>query len=117
MTLTLEQGRFEAGVWQAALSGAAEAPVVEVLTGGRAVEGVEVTPARDGRFTLRVPIPSWALNEGVQVFLVQSGGALLGRFALIAGEAADEDIRTELALLRAELDLLKRAFQRHAREG
>lgn len=117
MTLTVEQGRIAAGVWEAVLSGTAEAPVIEVLTGGRAVEGVEVIPVQDGRFALRVPIPSWALNDGVQVFLVQSGGAVLGRFTLIAGEPAEGDIRAELALLRAELDLLKRSFQRHAREG
>lgn len=117
MALTLEPGRIAGGVWEAALSGAAEAVPVEVLTGGRAVEGVEVRPLPDGRLALRVPIPAWALNEGVQVFLVQAGGAVLGQFTLIAGEAAAGDIRAELALLRAELDLLKRAFQRHAREG
>ncbi|MFN3294622.1 MAG: hypothetical protein ACK414_14420 [Gemmobacter sp.] len=117
MTLKLEQGRIAAGVWEAVLTGAAEAVPVEVLAGGRAVDGVEVRPLPDGRHALCVPIPAWALNEGVQVFLVQAGGAVLGRFTLIAGEAAEGDIRAELALLRAELDLLKRAFQRHAREG
>ena len=117
MGLTLEPGRIAGGVWEAVLTGAAAAPAVEVLTGGRAVEGVEVRPLPDGRLALRVPSPGWALNEGVQVFLVQAGGTVLGRFTLIAGEAAEGDIRAELALLRAELDLLKRAFRRHVREG
>ena len=93
------------------------APVVEALHGGRAVEGVTVEPAGAGRFAVRVPIPAWALNEGVQTILVQADGARLAVITLVAGEPLDEDIRAELVLLRAELDLLKRAFQRHVREG
>ena len=41
----------------------------------------------------------------------------LAQFTLVAGQPLDEDIRAELSLLRAELDLLKRAFQRHVRES
>ena len=36
--------------------------------------------------------------------------------ALLAGEALSQDIRAEMALMRAELDLLKQAFRRHCRE-
>lgn len=46
-----------------------------------------------------------------------AGGVTLARFTLVAGQALEEDIRAELNLLRAELDLLKRAFQRHCRES
>jgi hypothetical protein len=53
----------------------------------------------------------------VQSFLVQSDGVTLAQFTLVAGQAPDQDLRAELNLLRAELDLLKRAFQRHVREG
>ena len=64
------------------------APGIEVLHEGRAVEGVEVHPVTGtaGSFTVRVPIPAWALNDGVQSFLVQSGGAALARFSLVAGQ-------------------------------
>lgn len=117
--LKLEEGRIAGGVWEAILTGAATVPVIEALHAGRVIEGVEVQPVtgKVGRFTLRVPIPAWALNEGVQTFLVQSGGVTLGQFTLVAGQPLDADLRAEMSLLRAELDLLKRAFQRHVREG
>ena len=115
--MKLEQGRIAGGVWEAVLSGAAEAPQIEALTGGRAVEGVEVLAGKQGRFTVRGPIPTWALNDGVQTFLVRSGEVTLAQFTLVAGEPLDADLRAEISLLRAELDLLKRAFQRHVREG
>jgi len=78
---------------------------------------VRPLPGKAGCFAVVVPIPAWALNEGVQSFLVQSGGAVLAQFTLVAGQVLEADIRAELGLLRAELDLLKRAFQRHVREG
>ena len=116
--MKLEPGRISGGVWEAEVT-AAEAPVIAALQGGRAVEGVTVgpVPGAVGRFAVRVPIPAWALNEGVQTILVQSGGATVATVTLVAGEPLEGDIRAELDLVRAELDLLKRAFQRHVREG
>ncbi|MDA8740151.1 hypothetical protein N9M73_03340 [Rhodobacteraceae bacterium] len=38
---------------------------------------------------------------------------VLARFTLIGGDLVDQDLRAEIDLLRAELDLLKRAFRRH----
>ena len=73
MGLKIEQGRIAGGVWEGVLTGAATAPGIEVLHEGRAVEGVEVHPVTGtaGSCTVRVPIPAWALNDGVQSFLVQ----------------------------------------------
>jgi hypothetical protein len=118
--MTLVQTRIAAGVWEGVLSASGTAsPAIEALHAGRAVEGVEVAPVpgKAGQFTVRVPIPAWALNEGVQTFVVQAEGRTLAQFTLVAGQPLDEDIRAELSLVRAELDLLKRAFQRHVREG
>jgi hypothetical protein len=118
--MALEQTRIAGGVWEGILSAArGDAPVVEALHAGREVEGVEVLPipGRTGRFAVRVPIPAWALNEGVQTFLLRSGEVTLAQFTLVAGQPLDADLRAELSLLRAELDLLKRAFQRHCRES
>ena len=114
--MKLEQGRIAGGVWEAVVQ-SAEAPVIEAVQGGRVVEGVKVEPAGAGRFAVRVPIPAWALNEGVQAIVVQAGGARLAVITLVAGEPPEDDLRAEVSLLRAELDLLKRAFQRHVREG
>ncbi len=118
--MTLVQTRIAAGVWEGVLSADGSAsPAIEALHAGRAVEGVEVAPVpgKARQFTVRVPIPAWALNEGVQTFVLQSEGRTLAQFTLVAGQPLDEDIRAELSLVRAELDLLKRAFQRHVREG
>jgi hypothetical protein len=118
--ITLVQARITAGVWEGVLSGAdTTAPTITALHGGRAVEGVDVrpVPGKAGQLAVRVPIPAWALNEGVQTFVVQADGETLAQFTLVAGVPLDEDIRAEIGFLRAELDLLKRAFQRHVREG
>lgn len=117
--LSLEQTRIAGGVWEGVLRGADAAPPVEALHGGQVLEGVEIAPVpgKAATFTVRVPIPGWALNEGTQSFLIQSEGATLAQFTVVAGQSADGDLRAELSLLRAELDLLKRAFQRHVREG
>lgn len=116
--MKLEEGRISGGVWEALVT-ATEPPVIEALHGGRVVDGVQVqpVPGQPGCFSLRVPIPAWALNEGLQTILVQSGGLTVATVTLVAGQPLDGDIRAELSLLRAELDLLKRAFQRHVREG
>lgn len=114
--MKVELSRIAGGVWEATVIADA-APVIEALHGGRAVEGATVEPGPSGRYVVRVPIPAWVLNEGVQTILVQAGGERLAVITLVAGEPLDEDIRAEIGLLRAELDVLKRAFQRHVREG
>ena len=86
----------------------------------RPVEGVELTELdpEQGSWTLRVPIPSEAVADGVQTFVISDGesGEKLASFSLIAGAPAADDIRVEIELLRAELDMLKRAFRRHCLE-
>ena len=69
-------------------------------------------------WTLSVPIPSELISDGVQTFLVREATQTetLTRFSIAAGEPLQEDVLAELDLLRAELDLLKRAFRRHCSE-
>jgi hypothetical protein len=95
-----------------------EAPPIQALHQGRALEGVEVKPlpGKTGRHGVRVPIPAQLLTEGVQTVLLQTGDTVLAQFSLIAGTPLDDDLRAEIGLLRAELDLLKRAFRRHCTE-
>jgi hypothetical protein len=54
----------------------------------------------------------------VQVFLINDAatGETLDSFTIITGEPLEDDIRAEVELLRAELDMLKRAFRRHCVE-
>ena len=65
-----------------------------------------------------MPIPAEAIADGVQTFVItdQISSERLGYFTLIAGEALGDDMRVEVELLRAELDMLKRAFRRHCVE-
>jgi hypothetical protein len=118
--LTLTKTRLRAGVWEGILSGCSAKPGVNVLHLEKLLAGVvvDVLDAAQGTYQVRIPIPAKLLNDGVQTFVIQDDatGATLGSFAIIAGSALDEDILSEISLLRAELDLLKRAFRRHCVE-
>jgi hypothetical protein len=116
--LTLTPLRLSGGVWEGVLAGGAIAPVLVVTHLGLAVEGVTVTEREPGQWMIRVPVPPAAIADGVQTVLITDAvtGARLGDITLIAGDALDGDLRAEISLLRAELDLLKRAFRRHCAE-
>lgn len=79
---------------------------------------IDEDPNREGVWIFRVAIPAELIGDGVQVFLITNvdTGDQLASFTIIAGEALSDDMRAELALLRAELDMLKRAFRRHCLE-
>lgn len=120
----LTQTRIRAGVWEGILSGAGETPpALDVALRERALAGVTVTPVagRSGEYAVRVPIPADVLSEGVQTFLIRrkedgAGDTVLAHFTIITGVAMEDDLRAEFDLLRAELDMLKRAFRRHCLE-
>ena len=120
MTAVLTATSIRAGVWEGVLTGTAGLPAIEVMHLERAVPGVTCVPVegQPGTWRVRVPIPVESLNDGVQTFVVReaAGGGRLGHFTLIAGVAMEDDIRAEMDLLRAELDMLKRAFRRHCVE-
>jgi len=118
--LTLTKTRLTAGVWEGELTGSgAKEPDLNVTHLGASVEGVELAyEAAYDLWRVRVPVPSHLISDGVQTFLISDAqGKTLTSFALLSGEALAEDIRAEVDLLRAELDLLKRAFRRHCRES
>jgi hypothetical protein len=112
--------RLRAGVWEGVLSGAGGQPLLEVLHLEAPVAGMSITeiPDRLGDWAVRVPIPVEVLSEGVQTFLIRDAvsGDKLGHFTIITGVAMEDDVRAEMDLLRAELDMLKRAFRRHCLE-
>jgi hypothetical protein len=75
-------------------------------------------PENPGQWGLRFTVPTDLLSDGAQVFLIyeKQEDTTLGSFTIISGEPLQEDFRAELELLRAELDMLKRAFRRHCLE-
>ena len=70
------------------------------------------------QWAVRIPIPVDLIGDGAQTFLIfdKDTGETLDSFTIIAGDAVSDDICAEVALLRAELDLVKRAFRRHCVE-
>lgn len=119
---TLTKTRFRDGVWEGLLiatDGAEIPPEIMASFEGRPVAGLTLSPTPEaGRWVLEVPVPVEALGDGVQTVLIREARTdqVLNSFVLIAGEPLNEDMRAEVALLRAELDLLKRAFRQHCRD-
>jgi hypothetical protein len=116
MTLpTLTQTRLAHGLWQGHLAAETALPV-EAWHLDRCLEGVTVTAWPGGGFQVQVPLPADLISEGVQTVLLRAGDAVLAQITLVAGVPLEEDLRAEIGLLRAELDVLKRAFRRHCAE-
>ncbi len=114
--MQLTKTRIRGGVWEGVLTGAAGEPALEVLHLEKPLAGVTVAPMVGAEgWAVRVPIPADLLSEGVQTFLIRSTGSetTLAHFSIITGVAMEEDLRAEVDLIRAELDMLKRAFRRH----
>lgn len=120
--LTLTKIRMRNGVWEGRISGAGSQgarPDICVTHQDQPVENVRLGETETpGIWDLAIAVPTHAVADGVQTFLILDAASdtKLGDFSLIAGEAVSDDLRAEVELLRAELDMLKRAFRRHCLE-
>ena len=120
--IELTKLRLVEGVWHGALKYHGRGdwqPNIEVLHLDFAVDGVIVTEDRvEEHWLVSVPIPADRISDGVQTFVIRDRRAeeVLASFSIVAGDALAEGIRAELSLVRAELDMLKRAFRRHCVE-
>lgn len=116
-TETLTPIRLRAGRYEARLT-AETCDGIEAVHLGRVIAAAEVTPdpAAPGQFRVAVDLPASVMADGVQVVTLKSvaSGQALDRITILAGDALDEDIRAELALLRDEVEMLKTAFRLHA---
>ncbi|MEW9918148.1 hypothetical protein AB2B41_00910 [Marimonas sp. MJW-29] len=119
-SLQLTKTRMKQGVWQGIITGMGEdKPQIEVTHEDRKVPNIILTHNQSAdHWTLSVPIPPDAIADGIQTLLIRDkvADAKIGHITLIAGDELSEDIRAEMNLLRAELDMLKRAFRRHCVE-
>lgn len=119
-SLVLTPIKMRQGIWQGLLhQSGTGVPQVSVTYLNAEVPDVQLSETKTaGEWLLQVPVPADAIADGVQVFVISDkiDGTKLGHFTLIAGEALGDDIRVEMDLLRAELDMLKRAFRRHCVE-
>ncbi|MBY6141401.1 hypothetical protein KUV26_18330 [Leisingera daeponensis] len=120
--LTLTKIRFRNGIWEGKIGNAPASgarPDITVMFQDQPVENVILSEGQaDGDWLVAIPVPAEALADGVQTFVIfdAADSTRLGDFTLIAGEAVADDLRAEVELLRAELDMLKRAFRRHCLE-
>ncbi|MDT0681390.1 hypothetical protein RM543_01740 [Roseicyclus sp. F158] len=123
MTLTLGASALRAGTWIATLEGdgRSDPPRLTAESAGEALPAPDVTadPGRPGTWEARLAIPAELLSDGVRTIVVrdEETGDMLASFAIVAGAPLDEDLRAEIDLLRAELDMLKGAFRRHCLES
>ena len=119
-TLTMTPTKMRRGVWERIISNTqAGVPQVNVIHLNKPVPGHELAEHKnENLWLLQVPVPKDAIADGVQTFIISDAidGTQLGHFTLIAGEALGDDIRVEMELLCAELDMLKRTFRRHCVE-
>ncbi len=108
------------GIWTAQVTQKGTGvPQIEVLHLNQPVQTMKLTAMDEGTgWAMTVEVPKEAISDGVQTFTVVDKlvSETIGDFTLLAGEVLSNDIRAEVDLLRAELDMLKRAFRRHCVE-
>jgi len=121
---TLTRTAIRAGQYKGVLTTRARVegtPELELVYLGSSVARVQVTPdaGRDRQWNVKVAIPPSSINEGVQTYLLRlvEGGEVLDSFAIATGTVLEGDFGAEIALLRAELELLKKAFRNHCAQG
>ncbi|MGB3246012.1 MAG: hypothetical protein WBB25_15880 [Sulfitobacter sp.] len=119
-TMQLTKTKMMQGVWRGLITDAGEGrPEIEVTHQNIVVDDITLEQNEEsGNWLLSIPIPAVAIADGVQTLIVQDkqAGEKIGQVTLMGGEALGDDIRAEMDLLRAELDMLKRAFRRHCLE-
>lgn len=112
--------RIVSGVWEGTLAHAGKsAPELVATHEGHRLDGLTVhAGASDDLWLVALPIPATLINDGVQTVLVQdTAGHTIDSFAILAGEVLAQDLRAEIALLRAELNMLKQSFRQHCSEN
>ena len=121
--LNLVKTRIQAGIWEGILTGGlgtGEVPNILVTHLEKPVSTVAVTADTKSPSTwnVKIAVPPELLSDGVQTFIIWDAETeeKLDSFTIVTGAPLEDDIRGELDLIRAELDMLKRAFRRHCVE-
>lgn len=120
--LSLTKIRLRNGVWEGRITGAADTgarPEIRISHQDQPLSDATCTEGdAPGTWELKIPLPKHVLAEGAQTILIEDAvnNTKLGEIALLIGDIATDDLRAEVELLRAELDMLKRAFRRHCLE-
>ncbi|MEM6886714.1 MAG: hypothetical protein AAF636_01105 [Pseudomonadota bacterium] len=116
--VTIEQSRLRDGVWECLLR-ARLRPQVAAHLHDKPLEPPQVEPAgSDGLWRLTLTLPKDLLSDGAHTVVLTEGAASdpFGNIAILAGDVLASDLRAEVDLLRAELNMLKRMFRKHHRD-
>lgn len=116
---TLVKNRLHAGVWEGTLTGPADtSPVLVMRHDDEIIPGLTMDFSSDGVWAVRAPVPADRISDDVQTFVIVDEGSdtILNSFTVFAGDQMNDAMQVEIDLLRAELDLLKRAFRKHCVE-
>jgi hypothetical protein len=117
---TLERLRLAAGLWEGRLTGpaGAEPPTLAATWRGSDLSPPRLAAEGEGRWRVTLELPSAIMTEGTQTLAIgPRGDEPLCLETFDFGDPLEADLRAQLAALRAELDLLKRAFRRHMAGG
>ncbi|MDB6177777.1 hypothetical protein PAF17_09715 [Paracoccus sp. Z330] len=117
--LEFDDHGIRGGVWSGCVRGANRPERVCAICRGEVVAEAVLTENESEGWDVTVGLPSSVLSSGVTSLILVAGdqaeGAAtqhLGRLNLIAGEVLDQDLGVEIAMLRSEIELLKREFRR-----
>lgn len=112
--LRISQGRY-----QALVEDLPDGAVIEGWQGARRLGQLSVEPAAGQRgHVATLDLPASVIGQEVAIIEIRlsQGQVVLDRFAICTSEQSESEMRAEIALLRAEIDLLKSAFRRHCHE-
>ena len=110
------------GNWRGTLTGRMPLRLC-VTCSGEVVASARISGPASGPWQVDVDLPGSVLSDGTHSMLLVTcgedgqpgpGAPVLGRLDLRMGQPLAEDLIAEIALLRAELDLIKREFRRFA---
>jgi len=106
------------GTWEGSLARAAAPGRIVLVHLGQVVGQADIAQLAEGRWRVAVRLPLDRLTGGLTTFqLIEAGGeGAMGRrlavLPILAGQPLEGDLRAELSLMRAEIDLLKRELRR-----
>ncbi len=119
--LTVQTLGMTAGKWEGLLSGVDgdDAPQICVMLYDKIITEMEPVQNGEGKdWHVSFHLDPQHISSGVQTFLfvTADGKETIGSFPVVAGEALAQDLRAEIDLLRAELDMFKRVFRQHCKD-
>jgi len=118
--LNLTKTRMLEGMWQGIITGAGDTkPDIAVSHANTNVPDFQLfRDEATKHWVLTIPVPATAVADGIQTILIvdRLADVKIGEIVLIGDDLSNGGLQAEMELLRAELDMLKRAFRRHCIE-